>query len=50
MGMWVELAENDADFNEKFNKVLNNPDVKEAGYGFTSDSYAQYVNMELTLD
>ena len=28
--MWAELAENDEDFKKEFNKVFNNPDVKEA--------------------
>ena len=48
--MWVELAENNDNFKEEFNKLFNNPDVKEADNGFTADSYIQYVNMELTLD
>ena len=34
---------------EGIKKVFKNPDVKEAGNGFTSNSY-RYVNMELTLD
>ena len=48
--MWAEIAENDEWFKEDFNKVFNNPDVKEADDGFAADSYDQYVNMELTLD
>ena len=50
MKMWAELAENDEDFKEKFNKVFNNPDVNGADNGITSDSYDQHVNMELILD
>ena len=50
MEMWAELAQNDVDFKEEFNKAFNNPDVKEANDGYTADSYDQYVNMELTLD
>ena len=50
MEMWAELADDDADFKEEFNKVFDNPDVKEADDNFTPDSYDQYVNMELTLD
>ena len=50
LDMWDELAENGEDFKEEFNKVFNNPDVKEADDGFTADLYDQYVNMELTLD
>ena len=34
---------------EGIKKVFKNPDVKEAGNGFTSNPY-RYVNMELTLD
>ena len=35
---------------EEFNKVFNNPDVKEADDGFTAYLYDQYVNMDLTSD
>ena len=30
MEMWAELAEDDKDFQYEFNKVLDNPAVKEA--------------------
>ena len=49
MEMWPELAENNKDFKEKFNKVFNNTYVNEADDGFTAYSYNEYVNMELTL-
>ena len=35
--MWDELADNDKDFKEEFNKVFNNPDIKEADDGFTEN-------------
>ena len=47
--MWAELAEDDKDFQSDFNKVFDNPAVKEADKGFTTDFYNNYVNMELTL-
>ena len=50
MEMWSELAEDDKDFQSEFNKVFENPAVKEAEEEFTPDSYNNYVNMELTLD
>ena len=50
MEMWVELAENNDNFKEEFNKLFNNPDVKEADDGFTADSDDQYVNIELRLN
>ena len=30
MEMWAELAEDDEDFQSEFNKVIDNPDVKES--------------------
>ena len=50
MEMWAELAEDDDDFREEFNKVFNNEAVPEADDSFTPDTYDQYVNMELALD
>ena len=48
--MWDELAENNINFKEEFNRLFNNPDVKEADNEFTDDSYDEYMNMELKLD
>ena len=50
MEMWAELAEDDEDFQSEFNKLSDNPAVKEADKEFTPDSYDNYVDMELTLD
>ena len=50
MEMWVELAEDDEDFQSDFNKVFDNSAVKESDEEFTTDSYNNYFNMELTLD
>ena len=50
MEMWSELAEDDEDFQSDFNKVFYNPAVKESDEEFTTDSYDNYVNMEMTLD
>ena len=50
MEMCDELAENDENFKEEFNKVFNNTDVKEADNGFTADPCDQYVNTVLTLN
>ena len=50
MGMWAEIAENNKDFKEEFNKLFNNKDIKEADDGFTADLYHQYVNMDLKFD
>ena len=27
---WVDLTEFDSDLNDKFNKIINDPDIKEA--------------------
>ena len=48
--MWVELAEDDEDFQSEFNKVFENSAVKESDEEFTPDSYNNYFNMELTLN
>ena len=50
MGMWYKLVDDDKDFQSKFNKVFDNPDVKDADEEFTTGSYNNYVSMELTLD
>ena len=49
MEMQDELAGDDQDFQSDFNKVFDNPAVKESDEEFTTDSYYYYVNMELTL-
>ena len=49
MDMWAEIAEDDKDFQSEFNKVFDNPDIKEADEEFTPYLYNNYVNMELTL-
>ena len=50
MEMWDKLAEDDEDFQYEFNKVFENPAVKEADKEFTPDSYDKYVNIKLPLD
>ena len=50
MEMWSELAEDDKDFQSEFNKVFNNPAIKEADEEFTPYLYNNYVNIELILD
>ena len=50
MEMWAKLAEDNEDFQSEFNKVFDNPDVKEVDEEFTPYLYDNYVNMELTLD
>ena len=50
MDIWAELSENNKDFKEEFNKVFDNPDVKDSDDGFADNLYKQYVNMELALD
>ena len=50
MEMWAELAEDDEDYHSEFNKVFDNPTVKEEDEEFTPDLYDNYVNRELTLD
>ena len=41
--------EDDPDFQEEFDNAVNNPEVKEADELFTSDTYDQYLQMELAL-
>ena len=50
MEMWSELAEDDKDFQSEFNKVFDNPAIKEADEEFTPYFYNNYVNIELILD
>ena len=50
MEIWDELVEDDKEFQYEFNKLFDNPDVKEADEEFTPNLYDNYVNMELTLD
>ena len=50
MEMWKELADGDEDFQNEFDRVFDNTDVKEDDDIFTPDSYDNYINMELTLD
>ena len=50
MDMLAKLAEDDKDFRYQFNKVFENPSVKEVDEEFTPNLYNNYVNMKLTLD
>ena len=50
MEMWKELADGNEDFQNEFSRVFDNTDVKEDDDQFTSDSYDNYINMELELD
>ena len=50
MDMWYELADNDEDSREEFNRVFNNTDVNQADDVFIANLYDQFLNMELTLD
>ena len=43
--MWAELSDDDEDFQSEFNKVFDNPSVKEADEEFTPYLYYNYVNM-----
>ena len=49
MEMWSKMAEYGEDFQYQFNKLFDNPAVKEADEEFTPYLYNNYVNMELTL-
>ena len=44
------LAEEDEDFQTEFNRVFDNPEVKDADKDFTPDTFDNYVIMELSLD
>ena len=48
--MWDEQAEDDEDFQSEFNKLFNNPAVKEAEKESTPEFYYNCIHMELTLD
>ena len=50
MEMWKYLADGDEDFQNEFARVFDNTDVKEDDDRFTTDSYDNYINMELTFD
>ena len=50
MEMLAELAEDDKNFQSKFNKLFDNPDIKEVDKELTPDLYDNYANMELKLD
>ena len=39
MEMWAELAEDDKDFQYEFNKLFDNPAIKESDEEFAPDSY-----------
>ena len=45
----THLFEDDPDFQEEFEDAMSNPEVKEADELFTSDTYDQYIQMELAL-
>ena len=49
MEMLSELAEDDKELQSEFNKVFDNPAVKEVEEEFTPDFYGNYGHMELTL-
>jgi hypothetical protein len=44
------LAEEDEDFQTEFNRVFDNPEVKEADEDFTPDTFDNYLHMELSID
>jgi hypothetical protein len=47
---WSEYLENDPDFQEEFDNIINDPNVPEADTGFTPDVYDDtYLNMELAI-
>jgi hypothetical protein len=46
---WSEFMEFDADFQEEFNRVVNDPDIPEADKDFTPDFDDTYLNMELAI-
>ena len=47
---WSECLENDADFQEEFDRIVNDPNVPEADDSFTPDVFGDtYVNMELAI-
>jgi hypothetical protein len=48
--LWAELAEEDEDFQTEFNRVFDNPEVKEADEDFTPDTFDNYLHMELSID
>ena len=44
------LVDGNKDFQNEFSRVFDNTDVKKYDYQFTTDSYDNYINMELALD
>ena len=49
MEMWKDLADGDKDFQNEFARVFDNTDVKEDDDQLTTESYDNYINMELAL-
>ena len=48
---WAEFMANDADFEEEFEKIVNDKGIPEADDEFTPDIFEDtYLNMELALD
>ena len=47
---WSEYLENDPDFQEEFDNIVNDPSVPEADDDFTPDVFDDtYLNMELAI-
>jgi hypothetical protein len=47
---WSEYLENDAEFQEEFDNIVNDPNVPEADDSFTPDVFGDtYLNMELAI-
>ena len=49
MEMWKDVADGDKECHNEFDRVFDNNDVKEDDDQFTTDSYDNYINMELEL-
>lgn len=47
---WAEILEDDVDFAHEFQRIFNNPEVKDADDDFDPEAYDSYLNMELALD
>ena len=47
--VWTDLIDEDEDFREEFQRLVDNKDIPEADDMFDPDSYDTYLNMELAL-
>jgi len=47
---WAEIIGDDPDFEEEFQKIISDKDLKEADDVYTPDAYDGFTNMELAFD